>query len=261
MKMLNECVPRLWLTLLLLACASSLSHADVPTAFEQANKLYEQGKFTDAAAGYGKIIADGRVSPALYFNLGNALFKSGQVGRAILNYRLAAQLAPRDPDIRANLRFARNQVAGAYARPPGWWRRWTGQLTLNEWTTLAAAAVWLWFALLAIVQWRPAWRKPLRGYLGTAGAGAALLSLCLALTSYDWFDIKSAIVIAREAVVRYGPLEESQSFYTVRDGAELTVLDTKGDWLQVMDRSKRLGWLRREQVLLFPSARQAPSLS
>src|SRR5207253_6076018 len=169
MKMLNECVPRLWLTLLLLARASSLTHADVPTAFEQANKLYEQGKFGDAAAAYGKIIADGRVSPALYFNLGNALFKSGQVGRAILNYRLGEQLAPRDPDIRANLRFARNQVSGADARSPTWWRRWIGHLTLNEWTVLAAVAVWLWFGLLALAQWRPSLKKSLGGYTATVG--------------------------------------------------------------------------------------------
>src|SRR5881396_3448439 len=150
--------PSVWFTLLLCCCASAFARADnIASAFEQANRLYEQGQFPEAAAAYQKIIVNGQVSPALYFNLGNALFKSGQIGRAILNYRLAEQLAPRDPDIRANLRFARNQVAGAGARPAGWWRRWTGQLTLNEWTTLAAAAVWLWFALLAIVQWRPAW--------------------------------------------------------------------------------------------------------
>ena len=234
---------------------SGLARADdLSSAFDQANKLYEQGKFSEAAAAYEKLAAGGRVSPALYFNLGNALFKSGRIGRAIANYRLAEQLAPRDPDIRANLRFARNHVNGVDARLPAWWRRWIGHLTLNEWTALAAVAFWLWFVLLALAQWRPALKNSARGYTATVGVAAAVLSACLAAACYDRFGVESAIVVAHEAVIRYGPLDESQSFYTVRDGAELTVLDAKGDWLQVSDGSKRIGWLRREQVLLFSGA-------
>ena len=126
---------------------------------------------------------------------------------------------------------------------------------------IAQLAVWLWFTLLALVQWRPALKKSLRGYTASTGAGAALLAACLALACYDRFEIKSAIVVAREAVVRYGPLDESQSFYTARDGAELRLLDAKGDWLQVIDRSKRIGWLRRGQVLLFPGASPPASQS
>jgi tetratricopeptide (TPR) repeat protein len=242
----------------LLFCAWTLTRAgDVALAFEQANRLYEQDKFTEAAAAYQSMIGNGHVSPAIYFNLGNARFKSGQIGRAIANYRLAEQLAPRDPDIRANLRFARNQIDGPGARPPSWWRRCTGHLTLNEWTCLAAAAAWLWFALLAAPQWRPAWKKRLRGYTATVGVIAAILSAGLALACYDRLNIRTAIVVAREAVVRFGPLDESQTFYTVRDGVELTVLDAKGDWLQVTDGSRRIGWLRREQVLMFADAVEA----
>ena len=52
-----------------------------------------------------------------------------------------------------------------------------------------------------------------------------------------------------EAVVRFGPLEESQSAYTLRDGSELDVLDEKDGWLQVLDDTRRAGWVRKEQVL------------
>ena len=62
----------------------------------------------------------------------------------------------------------------------------------------------------------------------------------------------TAIVIAREATVRAGPLEESQSAFTANDGAELRVLDRKDDWLQVTDGTSRIGWLRREQALVTP---------
>src|SRR5437867_7181972 len=75
-------VLRFLLTLLLWWCvagASQAQAADVSTAFDQANRLYEQGKFAEAAASYGNILQSGQASAALYCNLGNALFNSGQI--------------------------------------------------------------------------------------------------------------------------------------------------------------------------------------
>src|SRR5437867_5020689 len=77
-------VLRLLVTSLVWLGAWNVTRADdIASAFEQANKLYEQGHFVESGAAYEKLIANGQVSPALYFNFGNALFKSGQIGRAI----------------------------------------------------------------------------------------------------------------------------------------------------------------------------------
>src|SRR2546425_8526780 len=85
--------PRLLLALLVWWFTPILARAgDVSSAFEEANRLYEQANLTEAAAAYEKILQSGQATSALYFNLGNALFKSGQIGRAILNYRLAQLL-------------------------------------------------------------------------------------------------------------------------------------------------------------------------
>lgn len=242
------------LTLLLWSCVGGFAGGeDVRSTFDQGNKLYEEGRFAEAASAYEKILQTGRSSPEVYFNLGNALFKSGQVGRAILNYRLAEQLAPRDPDIRANLKFARSGVTGG-AQTVDWRQRLTGHLAINEWTLLAAGPLWLWFVLLTLGRWRPALKKALRGYTGTVGTAAAVLSICLCLACHERFETRTAVITAREAVVRYGPLNESQSYFTVHDGAELSVLDAQGDWIQVTDRSRRIGWVRREQVSLFPDS-------
>src|SRR5689334_21968587 len=58
-------------------------------AFDSANKLYEQGKFTEAASAYEKMVQTGQASAAVYYNLGNAFFKAGQIGRAIAAYNAA----------------------------------------------------------------------------------------------------------------------------------------------------------------------------
>ena len=175
----------LCLTSLLVALFPMISHAAAAAAaaaaFESANKLYEEGKFADAASAYEKMGQSGETSAALFFNLGNAFFKSGQIGRAIAAYRTAEQIAPRDPDLRANLQFARNQTP-APTLSPGRWQRWLGRLTLNEWTLLAAVAVWLWLILLAVLQWRPALRPALRSYVISLALLAGFLCACTVAT-------------------------------------------------------------------------------
>ncbi len=238
------------LALLVLALAPARSYAELSaSAFDAANKLYEEGKFAEAAAAYGKLTRSGQTSAALCFNLGNAFFKSGQVGRAIAAYRQAEQLTPRDPDLRANLQFARNQIQGP-TLSPGRWQRWLGRLTLNEWSLLAAAVVWLWLLLLALLQWRPALKLALRSYVISLAILAALLCLCVVAALNQTRFTRTAIVVTRDAVVRYGPLAESPTAFTVHDGAELRVLDQKDEWLQVNAGSRRTGWLRRDQTLL-----------
>ncbi len=241
-----------WLfRLFLLLWVGFQSQAANPSdAFDQANKLYEEGKYAEAAGGYEKMIQGGNASAALYFNLGNACFKNGQIGRAIVNYRLARRLAPRDPDIRANLQFARDSVSGGPSAVSRW-QRWLGLMTLNELTVLAAGAIWLWFLLLVLCQMRVELKKSLQGYTATVGVISGWLALWLTVAACDRFLKTEAVIMVREAVVRYGPLEESQSFYTVRDGAELHVVDRKNDWLQVIDAAKRAGWVQARQVALL----------
>ena len=238
--------------LLLLLLALPLHAADLTADFASANKLYEQGKFAEAATAYEHLTQAGATSPAVYFNLGNALFKSGRLGPAIVAYRQAQELTPRDPDVRANLQFARNKAGGGQSSPPAPTRRALAALTRDEWTLLAAAAVWGWFALLALGEWRASLKRSLGGWTATLGWLAALFTVCLLAALTTRANTREAVIVSTEVVVRYGPLEESKSYYTARNGAELRVLGEKDDWLQVTDSAQRAGWLRRNQVVVFP---------
>lgn len=236
----------------LLGLCQGFASADTAAAFDAANRIYEQGKFDQAAAAYEKLIQAGEVSPSLYFNLGNAYFKAGHIGRAIATYRHTEQLSPRDPDLRANLQFARNQVQSPTLHP-GRLERWLGTLNVNEWTGLSAAAVWLTFGLLALRQLRPGLARVLRGWTLTAAASSILLLACLGSAWAGQSLRKTVIIVADEVTVRSGPFEDSPPAFTARDGAELRVLDTKNDWLQITDGTRRSGWVRRDSVLAAPN--------
>src|SRR5579871_2570851 len=146
---------------------------DITSGFVSANKLYEEGKFSDAASAYETLIQGGTVSSALYFNLGNAYFKSGQLGRAVAAYRDAQRLSPRDPEVRANLQFVRGQVQGPTLSLTGV-QRWFTSLSINEWAKLAAVVFWLWFGLLVLIQFSPALKQSLRNALWLGGVATLL---------------------------------------------------------------------------------------
>ena len=232
---------------------------DLSNSFDAANKLYEEGKYPAAAAAYDKLLVGGNVSEALYFNRGNAEFKMGQLGRAIASYRQAQLLAPRDPELRANLQLARTRARGGLTYTSERWLNWLGGLSLNEWTILTSVAAWLVFIFLAVGQWRPELKAKVRNYLTFSCLATVFLGICLAVNINDGLFTMSAIVVTGEVDVRNGPLEESPSLFKVRDGVELTVTDKKDGWLQVTDAAQRKGWLRQDQVIIFGDyAKQMP---
>lgn len=236
-----------------LLCAGNVFAANVHSEFNMANKLYAEGKFATAAAVYDKILHSGAVSPALWFNFGNAEYKLGHAGRAIAAYRRAELLAPRDDGVRANLDFVRKQVAGPTLHA-SWWQDWLGTLTLNEWAVLAAGAFWLTLILFAAKQLRPAWRSRLRGL--TAGLAVVTILLCAGLGAAVavHFSQQTAVVIAAEATARSGPFTDAQDAFKVHDGAELAVLHRRENWFQVSGGAGRIGWLPAKQVEILPGA-------
>lgn len=239
--------------LAVLLFTGNLFAADMTADFPAANRLYAEGKFVDAASAYEKVLQTGVRSPALLFNDGNAEFKSGHLGKAIAAYRRAAQLSPRDDEIRANLAFVRNQVQGATVRESRW-QTWAGALTLNEGALLTAALFWLTLALLIARQIRPA----LVPRLKTATRIFTVLTICftfvLGLQAAGHFSQATAVVTAAEVTARSGPFDEAQSAFTVHDGAELSVVDQHGDWIQTANGAGKTGWLNKAQVEILPGA-------
>jgi len=241
------------LCLLIVGCfflsREQLRAEEVTAAFDAANKFYAEGKYMEAVGAYEKILETGRASSAIYFNLGNAFFKSGQIGHAIAAYRQAESISPRDPDLRANLQFARNQVQGPTLRPR-LWESWLGRLSLNEWTWLASGAIWLTFALLTVRWLWPSVARSLTNWTWLAAVIAVLLTSCAFAALVTGSTARTAFIIVTEAAVRTGPFEESPNAFTVRDGAELRVLDRKGDWLQVTDGTRRVGWVKQDALVI-----------
>ena len=236
-----------------LFCAGNLFAGSAEADFSKANKLYAEGKFADAAETYQKIIQSGSESPALLFNAGNAEFKAGHLGRAIAAYRRAELLTPRDAELGANLAFVRNQVQGVTQRETRW-QNWVGSLTLNEGTLLTAGLFWATLGLFAAAQLRPAQAPKLRSALRWTLGLTLVSGTVLALQAAQHFNSAVAVVTVPSVEARSGPFEEAQNAFTIRDGAELKVLERHDDGVQVTNGAGKYGWLRIKQVEVLPGA-------
>jgi len=219
--------------------------------FDAAAKLYEQGKFREAAAAYDRLIASETPTVSVYFNQGNAWFKAGEKGRAIAAYRRALRLAPRDPEVTANLEWVRSKVQGTVAGKAGMVDGLIGMLTANEWAFMAISGVWGWFGLMMARALVPRFRN-LSGGWGWAFAGVVALTMVAAYLARSRHLQHSAVVVATEATVRFGPLEEAQSAFTLTDGTELVVTDRKGAWVEIRDTNRRRGWIAERHLSMIP---------
>lgn len=239
----------LWLVGWLMGLPFAVSAADSVEKFEAANKLYEQGKYAEAVAAYRQMVKGGEASAAVYFNLGNAYYKSGRVGEAVASYRLAQRITPRDPDLKANLRFVQETAGVRSGRPVSWWQAWCQQMSLREWAWITGGAIWV-FAIIGVMRMlKPAWKPGLKPAFFIALFTVVLGVSAGATVWRAAYGEIAAVVKVKEAVVRYGPLEDSQSAFTLPDGAEVVLTDEKNGWWQVRDGQGRTGWVKGEAVV------------
>lgn len=227
--------------------------AEPGAVFDEAARLYAQGRAAEAAARYDALLAQGVVTPSVLFNQGNAWLQADQVGRAIASFRQARRLAPRDAEILEGLNRARARVGNgdAAARAPGPAAGWMTLLTANEWAAGALAGVWLWFGLLAARRSVPRIRESTRSLTWCLAALTLGTAVCAWRTG-GRPGLGDAVVVVPEATVRFGPLEESQLAFRLPNGAEVRLSDRKGDWVQVRDGAGRAGWMPSAQVAVVP---------
>ena len=80
----------------------------------EADQAYREKKYQQAIKDYESLLRSG-VSASLYYNLGNAYYRTDNITKAILNYERAALLEPGNSDIKFNLQFARSKTIDKFS--------------------------------------------------------------------------------------------------------------------------------------------------
>lgn len=236
-----------WIWLAALFVLAPLASAEPEAAIAQAHEAYRAENFAEAARLYEMAVEGGSRSAALFYNLGNARFRAGEIGRAILNYERALALQPEHPEARANLSVAR-QKARALETPAQRWEAITGRATATQWTVAAACAFWI-FAFAFAAWWMRQSRAPLLLFLSVIAGGALLLALgsIYALES-GRHGANLGIVTAKNVQARVATADNASSVLALPPGSQIRILSQRGNWTYAALPNDLRGWIPTESV-------------
>lgn len=231
---------------------------DGAAAMKIANGLYERGSFVEAAQVYHQLIDEGHGNSTLFYNLGNAHYMSGDLGRAILNYLRAGRLAPRDPEIQDNLRIARDETVDLLGKEQdsalaGFIELPQLRLALDE-LALSTLGLWILLALMLLVLLLVR-RFSFRRWIAYASVFVALLLLLgtasLGTRLYSEAENRAVVVVAESVDVLGGPGTQFEVQFTLHSGAEASLIETRGAWSRLRLAGGQLqGWVPADAVEL-----------
>ena len=218
------------------------------TDFDAANAAYAEGRYEEAAAGYEALLAESE-SATLYYNLGNARFKQGELAQAILNYERALRLDPRNKDAQYNLAFAQSKITDNIIDQDFFLSSWARSIrnSLNEstWTILSIALFILALTgILLFLLGRSTWLRK------TAFHTAWIALLFSLVTGLNAWSLHQRDTLRNEAVITQGivnakssPDRSGTDLFTLHEGTKVTIRETLGEWANVRVGSNE-GWIR-----------------
>ncbi|MBF0573219.1 MAG: BatD family protein, partial [Desulfamplus sp.] len=229
------------------------------TLFLEGIKAYHNGDFKTAADKFLSIVQGtksnsesnsgdknqtvGVKNPYLYYNIGNAYIKAGDVGRAILWYERAKKEIPLDPDLRFNLDYARGFVTDLnekfdIAELIFFWKDYFPRQIIQY------VAIILSFIFFIYSGLRGFKRKKIFTPAGLVIFLALIFSGCTSFYLYysNYFN-QSAIIISKEASVRSGNSKDATQLFILHSGTKVKVEEIKDNYLKILFSKDKMGWV------------------
>jgi tetratricopeptide (TPR) repeat protein len=244
---------RLFNTILaILITANLFAQADL---LQKGNEHYAKEEYQQAIDAYNQLLMTNLESPEVYYNLGNAYYKTKQYTLAILNFERAKLLSPDDEDIDFNLQVANQYVVDSIQELPGlffvrWWNSLVNSQSTDTWAVVSiisfiltlVLALFYFFSRISDVRRISFW------------AASALI----VITMFTWsfaakqksrmVDHSHAIVMQPTVTVKSSPSEKGTNLFVVHEGLKVEITDQLGDWLEIKLADGNKGWLLSESI-------------
>lgn len=224
--------------------------------FEKGASLYEAKEYDRSAEMYKTILSRGHESAAIYYNLGNAEFKAGDLGYAVLYYHRALRLDPGDEDIKSNLEFVKLfttiQMEGVELNPVSTFLESIVapyKLSLMAWISSGFFIILFGFLIvrygLGMIR---VWVKS--GII----VSLVLLIVVGSLTTFKYnrdYLVTKGVVVGSNSPVLTGPSETLDVDFEAAPGLVVTILSESGDYYNVLFENKRRGWMQKQLIAVI----------
>jgi len=247
--------------------AETLDAAHIVDLYSQAKELFRQANdlaatdhdraedmYRKCAMRFERIIREGGIQNGrLYYNLGNVYFRMKDIGRAIVNYRRAEQYIPNDPNLKQNLKYAREKRLDEIEEKQEtkvlktlfFWHYDLSTKTRVISFTFCFLLLWI-FTSIRIFLDKPA--------IGWCIVVTAVLSLCLAGSlAADEINLaksRPGVIISHEVIARKGNSETYEPSFKdpLHAGTEFTLIEARTDWYYVELADARTCWVPSKDV-------------
>lgn len=223
--------------------------------YELAIENYENANYDIAITYFEELEAKGLNSEELFYNMGNAEFKLGNIGKSILYFEKVLKLNPKHKYASENLQFVSLQKTDKIEEQPGSlkdriWKNNAFRFTANGWTRFFLMFIWL-FCLSILLMWigKKPWMKRL-GFVLVVALFVPLIISSLFSIGRHHFDKKHGhlIVLQEKTPVMNRAQQNSKTKFHLNEGLKVEVVKKEAEWYLVKIGDGREGWLSQNVV-------------
>ncbi|MBN1931293.1 MAG: tetratricopeptide repeat protein [Desulfobacterales bacterium] len=226
---------------------------DLTEAFLNGIKHYKVENFDAAVTEFNKIVDAGIHSGKVFYNLGNAYLKSGDIGRAIFWFERAVKLMPHDPDLKFNLDYALSLVKDEKEDKTVsvynilfFWNKILNARTIQWIAVISNGLFWLFLALKILFRKKV---FKLQAYLVLIPT--AIFTLTTFFNLYEARYIKHAIIIPEKVAVRSGLNRDSTELFVLHAGTKVKIQKENKDFYRIYFSDGKIGWIRKYEVAII----------
>jgi tetratricopeptide (TPR) repeat protein len=242
--------------ILILFISASFSFAqNEEKIFQLGNEYFHQKQFDKAIESYRQLINSGYEGTALYYNLGNAYFREGKIGYAILFYEKALKLSPGDEDIKHNLALANLKTIDKLESFPKfflfeWWEGLLSLFTSSGWTIVVYVFYLLLIFSIAFYFFsRNSLQQKVVLISGITGLILLILSITLlAVKLNKELNIKNGVVVENTVNVKLSPDTGSNDAFIIHEGLKLRLEDEVDNWIKIRLEDGKVGWIMENEA-------------
>ena len=221
----------------------------------EADSSYVRGQYQQAITQYEALLKQG-ASADLYYNLGNAYYRTENIPEAVLNYERALLLSPGDRDIRFNLQIARSMTFDKIVPESEmffvtWYRSLVSMMSVDGWARTALVALALTIILLLVYLFSERIWLRKAGFFG----GVALLVLFVGANIFAWqqkkdlLNRKGAIIFAPAVTVKSTPAANGTDLFILHEGTKVVITDgSMKEWKEIRLADGKEGWIESKHI-------------
>lgn len=222
---------------------------------QNADDCYKKGDYQQAIADYQDLLKHG-ISADIYYNLGNAYYRSDNLAKAILCYERASLISPGDKDIRFNLQLANSKTIDKITPVDEnvfvtWYDSIVNLTSMDSWARISILCIIVALLLMLVYLFAISVKIRKIGFFGSI----AFMAVFLVSTLFAWqqkFDLQSrngAIIMAPSISIKSSPTNNSSDSFVLHEGTKVNIIDNsmKG-WKAIQVGDGREGWIKSSAI-------------